>query len=127
MDLTVEPPIIVEIKDHMYALAGDITTVATLMQTDNLKFLTRVERDKIFSRLLENIGALEDGVKALVKEGRAVRRARLRDDDQLSRMVLALTEAGKVVDSFSTPIESVSPEVKAIYNPGQPATDSATE
>jgi hypothetical protein len=123
LNMTPEPPIIVEIKESMLSLEDDVLTLSNLMVTSNLQYLTRTVREEIFKRLLDNLGVLEDAVKALVKDGRAVRRARLRDDDQLSRMVMELTAIGSTVGSFEVPPAEPSPEVIAVYK--DPATDVA--
>ena len=118
MDLnaTPEPPIIVEIKESMLSMETDVLALSNLMVTNNLQYLTRTVREEIFKRLLDNMGALEDAVKALVKEGRAVRRARLRDDDQLSRIVLDLANHGACVSEYEVGDGEASPELKALYN-----------
>ncbi len=113
--MDVKPPIITEAQERILNLEDDIDLVNQLTVTENLKYLTRSERERIFKRMLENVGALEDTVKAIIKGGREVRRARLRDDEQLSRMVIEMSQHSLKVDSFETPPEEPTPEVKALY------------
>lgn len=110
-----KPTIIFEAEERIVNISGDVSLLSDLMTTDNLKYLTRAERERIFKRLLENMGALEDTLKAMVKAARDVRRARLRDDEQLSRMVIAMTDHGLKVGSYEAPPEEPTAEVKALY------------
>lgn len=104
-----------EIEERLISITGDTKLLAQLTSTGNIKYMTRFERERIFTRLLSNMGALEDGLKAALKAARDVRRARIRNDDQLSRMVVALTAANLDVDSFETPSDEPSVEVKQHY------------
>lgn len=79
-----------------------VIELESLTDCDNLKYLTRVQREAIFTVMLEGVGALEDTIKAIVREGRNVKRARLRDDETLSRMIKAMTEHGLCVSQFET-------------------------
>lgn len=114
--MDVKPAIFVEADERALNLTEDLALLAQLTSTDNLKYLTRAERERIFKRLLENTGALEDTVKAIIKGAREVRRARLRDDEQLSRMVIAMTHHALKVGSFEAPPEEPTAEVKALYD-----------
>lgn len=105
----------VEAAELMQALTADLLLISQLNATNNLRFMTRVEREKIFTRMLDNGAALEDILKAVVRAGRDVRRARIRDDDQLSRMVVGMAAAGLAVESYETPIENAKPETVAFY------------
>ena len=88
----------VKVND-IFAILNEVESLTTC---DNMQYLTRVQRELIFSSLLDNVGALEDVIKAIVRNGRSVRRARLRDDEQLSRIVKALSDYGLRVDQFET-------------------------
>lgn len=123
--MDVKPAIIQEAEERLANIVQDIGVVNDLMVTDNLKYLTRVERERIFKRLLDNMGALEDTLKAMIKAGREVRRARLRDDEQLSRMVVAMTSHGLKVGAFEVAPDEPSTEVKALYagDPTVPAPE----
>lgn len=114
MDVTTEA------AELMASISDDLKLINQLNSTNNMRFLTRVEREKVFTRLLSNGGALEDILKAVVRAGREVRRARIRDDDQLSRMVIGMSAHDLAVGDFETPTESPSPAVAALYSAEQP-------
>lgn len=114
-----------EAADRMSAINDDLALIKKLNETNNMRFLTRVEREKIFSRLLANGSVLEDILKAIVRAGREVRRARLRDDDQLSRMVIGLSQCDLAVEDYATPLESPNPSVMTIYAERQEASDGS--
>lgn len=118
--MNAKPTIVLEAEERIVNLAGDVDLLSRLTMTDNLKYLTRAERERVFKRLLENMGALEDTLKAMIKAARDVRRARLRDDEQLSRMVIAMTDHALKVSSFETPPEEPTSEVKALYEDSVP-------
>jgi predicted RNase H-like nuclease len=119
--MDVKPAVIVEAEERIVNIAGDVNLIGQLTMTDNLKYLTRAERERVFKRVLENMGALEDTLKAMIKAAREVRRARLRDDEQLSRMVVAMTQHALKVGGFETPPEEPAPDVKALYESPAPA------
>lgn len=109
MDVTTEA------VELMTAINEDLKLIDQLNGTSNMRFLTRAEREKIFVRLLSNGDALEDILKAVVRAGRDVRRARIRDDDQLSRMVIGMSQHNLSVEGYATPLDSPSPAVVTIY------------
>lgn len=125
--MDVKPAIALEAEERITNLSGDINLLTQLSMTDNLKYLTRIERERIFKRLLENAGALEDTLKAMIKAARDVRRARLRDDEQLSRMVIAMTQADLKVSAFEAPPEEPTAEVKALYEAPTQAPELTAE
>lgn len=92
-----------EAYEKLDGFIAGLQRLEALTEADNLKYLTRVEREPIFETILGNLGDLEDIAKALIKGARAVRRARVRDDDQLSRMIIAMTEGGLRVDDYEGP------------------------
>lgn len=121
--MDVRPAAALEAEERIINITGDVELLTQLSMTDNLKYLTRIERERIFKRLLENVGALEDTLKAMIKAARDVRRARLRDDEQLSRMVVAMTLHQLKVGAFEAPPEEPTAEVKALYDAPEPAAE----
>jgi hypothetical protein len=99
-----------EAFDHLNGLFEQVAVVQALHETDNFKFMTRTAREVIFKGILEELDALKDTLTVIVKAGRAVKRDRLRDDEQLSRMMIAMAEQGLKATDY----ESVSATV-ALY------------
>lgn len=123
--MDVNPASITEAEERLDNISDDLTLLDRLIKLGNLKYLTRIERELIFKRMLENMGALEDTLKAIIKASRDVRRSRLRDDEQLSRMVIAMSHLDLKVSSYETPPEEPTAEIKALYQ-GDPALPEAT-
>lgn len=94
-----------EAQHNIIRLAGDVDKLRQLVITDNLKYLTRTERDRLFKSMLESMGAIEDTLKAVIKLAKPDRRARLRDDEHLSRLILILAEIGVKVSDYERAAE----------------------
>lgn len=92
-----------EVKLNICKLQDDVALLGQLIDTDNLKYLTRAERDNIFKRLFESMGVIEDTLKAVIKLAKPERRARIHDDDQLSRIIIDLAQMGVKVSSYEQP------------------------
>ena len=107
-----------EALSSLNGLSGGIKKLQNLVELDNFKYLTRVERDVVYETVLTNMASLEDTVKAMIKAARNERRARLRDDDQLSRMVVALSAMGQKVANFETPSETAQLYADSTPAPG---------
>lgn len=101
---------IAEARESITSLALTLSVIHLLVSSDNLKYLTRADREKHLQDLLNQMGSLEDTLKAIVKQVRAVRRARIRDDDVISRMALELAELGTSIDSLVSAPAAVDEE-----------------
>lgn len=97
-----QPTTFNEASETIARLSTDLQALESLVITDNLKHMTRSQREAHFKRLLDDVSALEDTIKAVIKDARAVRRARFRDDEQLSRMVVAMAACGISANTFAS-------------------------
>ena len=76
-----------ELQAHLSSAMTAVFDLKHLYSDNNWKYLTRTAREKRIKPLLDALGGAEDTAKAILKALRAVKRARIRDDELLSELI----------------------------------------